>query len=334
MSKPCIHILMACFNGEKFVAEQIDSILFQTYTNWHLTIRDDGSTDNTKAILEVYQHQHPQQISLLTDDAGNVGSVLNFSLLLQQAANDNYIMFCDQDDKWLPDKIAITLKRMQELEKTKGTEKPLLVFTDFLYVDEAMQPIPSKKDFRVTKIKEVRLAHLFAQNHIYGCTMMMNGALAKLAGPIPAEAENHDYWVALVASAFGFLSYIKQRTILYRQHNRNVSGNYDNSSFKKRFQRNILQRRNVKDMIAKHAMLLTFRERYGLQMRADLKQTLDDFIHYYDNKSIATIIKNIRNGVRSQTLIQSLLVYLTILFLPKKKASVHAEKSPSRDATV
>lgn len=334
MSETRVHILMACFNGEKFVAEQLDSLLHQTHINWHLTIRDDGSADNTKTILEAYQRQYPQQISIVKDNASNVGSVLNFSLLLQQAADDDYIMFCDQDDQWLPDKIDITLRRMQELEKAKNKEQPLLVFTDFLYVNEDMQPISSKKDFHVTKIPDVRMAHLFAQNHIYGCTMMMNKALAKLASPVPAEAENHDYWVALVASAFGFISYIDQRTILYRQHNRNVSGNHDNSSFKKRFQRNVLQRRNVKDMIAKHAMLLTFRERYGQRMRADQKQVLDDFIRYYDDRSITTIIRNIRNGVRSQTLIQSLLVYLTILFLPKNKVSVHAKESRSGDTII
>lgn len=319
MNQPCVHILMACFNGEKFVAEQIDSILEQTYTNWKLVIRDDASSDKTPEILERYKNKNPEKIAVSKDSLGNVGSVLNFSVLLSSATQYAYIMFCDQDDKWLPDKVEITLKRMQELEKIKGNATPLLVFTDFLYADEKLQPIASKQDFHVTKIKDVRLAHLFAQNHIYGCTMMINGALAKAASPIPAEAENHDYWVAMVAASFGAVSYIEQRTVLYRQHSRNVSGNFDNSSFKKRFQRNVLQRRNVKDMIAKHAMLLIFRDRYSSLMRADLKQTLDDFIHFYDSRSITMILKNIKNGVRSQTFIQSFLVYATIFFLPKKQ---------------
>src|SRR5205085_8699781 len=103
-----ITILLATYNGEKYIDEQLQSLLNQTYTNWHLIIRDDNSTDGTPAILASYQQQYPEKITIMPNKGANLGSVLNFNALLTFAHNAHYIMFCDQDDQWLPDKIEVT----------------------------------------------------------------------------------------------------------------------------------------------------------------------------------------------------------------------------------
>ena len=118
----------------------------------------------------------------------------------------------------------------------------------------------------------MRLAHLLAQNHIYGCTMMINKALSKKVYPIPKEAENHDYWVALIASVFGTIKYLDKRTILYRQHNRNISGSHDNSSFKKRFRRIFIEGKNFKDAGARYTMMQVLKIDFILRCVKSIKK--------------------------------------------------------------
>lgn len=314
-----ITILLATYNGEKYLEDQLQSLLNQTYSDWQLVIRDDNSSDNTPAILERYQREHPDKITIIPNNGINLGSVLNFNALLTFAQDAEYIMLCDQDDKWMPDKIEDTLTAMLQLEAQHSSAQPLMIFTDFLYVDEQLQMIPSKKDFHIAQLFPVRFAHLLAQNHIYGCTMMINKALTRMVLPIPKEAENHDHWIALVASVFGSIQYVNKQTILYRQHNRNISGSHDNSSFKKRFRRIFMEGKNFKDAGARYTMMQVFRNRYYTIMDNKHQQTLDDFLAFYTNKSPMQVWKNIKNGMRSQTMHQSLLFYITV-FLKKKPA--------------
>ncbi len=309
-----ITILLATYNGEKYIEEQLQSLLNQTYTNWHLIIRDDNSTDGTLAILASYQQQYPEKITILPNKGANLGSVLNFNALLTFAQDAHYIMFCDQDDRWLPDKIEVTYARMRELEKEYGQEYPIMVFTNFQYVDEKMQVIESKKHFEINTIRNFGFSHLLAQNPVYGCTTIINRALANKVGIIPPEAGFHDHWIALIAAAFGKLFYLKEKTVLYRQHSSNVSGNYDNNSWKKRFQRIVVNKKNVAEAKAKYVMLLTFKKKYYKDIHPAYRNKLDTFLSIFDKKNPFMFIKNIQNGVRSQTLAQSLLLYVTILF--------------------
>ena len=99
-----IAILMSTYNGERYLREQIDSLLNQTYKDWKLYIRDDGSTDETISIIESYVNDYPDLIVLLKDDLGNLGSARSFMRILSVVDAD-YYMFCDQDDVWLPNKV-------------------------------------------------------------------------------------------------------------------------------------------------------------------------------------------------------------------------------------
>ena len=312
-----ITILLATYNGEKYLEKQIESLLNQTYTNWHLIIRDDNSTDHTPIIIEQYRKAYPDKIAVIKHTGMNTGSILNFSALLSAATNAAYIMFCDQDDEWMNNKIEVTLHKMLELEAQYGTGYPIMVFTNFLYVDENMNAIESKKEFIVNRFKNIAFPQMLVQNPAYGCTSMINRALADKVAVIPPQAENHDYWTALIAAAFGKLYYLPQKTIFYRQHASNVSGNYDNSSLKKRVQRIIINKKNLSILTYKRRMLLQFKEMYYPHLNVAFKRIFDDFMALYNGISLPLIWKNMRNGIRSQTMLQTLLLYGSFFFYNK-----------------
>lgn len=317
-----ICILLASFNGEKYISTQIDSLLAQTYSDWKLFIRDDGSTDQTVSIINEYARKD-ERISIVEDNRKNLGSCQNFATLFNLTRDHfQYIMFCDQDDYWLPFKIEETLLHMQHLEGQREKGAPLLVYTNFKYADENLKEIESRKNFQSTKVSKLSFAHLLAQNPAYGCTMMLNKQLAVIAEVIPPQAENHDYWIALVAGALGEMSYLNKQTILYRQHSHNISTNFDSSSLKKRLKRIVLQRKNFEDAHSKIQMALAFKAAYYSWLKDKQKVILDEYISFATGKKIRLLFKNIKNGVRRQTLSQTFLFYLSMLLLKNRKYKI------------
>ena len=308
--------MLASYKGEKFIADQFESILNQTYKNWNLYIRDDSSSDQTVAIIKKYQQQDPR-IHLILDNLGNLGSVQNFNALFQHTKNTEYIMFCDQDDVWLPSKIADTLNEMIARENEYTQNTALLIHTNFLYVDSLLNPIDSKKNFEATKIKKPVFSNVLCQNSVYGCTMMINQKLADTTNKIPVEAENHDYWFALTASAFGKISYLSKKTILYRQHEQNASTQHNFNSFSKRFQRIFIDKKNFDDVRSKIKMAIVFKNKYYEQLSAHNKQVIDDFIALSKKRNLPLLIRNIKNGIRRQTLNQTVLFYITLILSKK-----------------
>ena len=220
-----VDILLATYNGAAYLEEQINSILSQSYEKWRLIVRDDGSTDNTGEIINEYIKKYPHKISLLESSLNNCGINRNFTLLMESSTAD-YIMFSDQDDVWLPEKIEVTCKKMVELEKKTGQDVPLLVHSDLKVVDENVKDL-SGSFWSYQKLdpeKAFELNRLLVQNVITGCTVMINKKLKELLLPVPEDAIMYDWWAGLVACAFGKIGYIKDRTILYRQHGRNDTG--------------------------------------------------------------------------------------------------------------
>jgi len=218
-----IDILLASYQGEKFIEEQIQSILNQSYTDFHLWIRDDCSTDRTPLILQQLATKHPEKITIIPSTQ-NLGVRGNFSELMNHGKAP-YVMFSDQDDYWLPNKIELTLTRMQELEKTYEKSSPLLVHTDLKVVKSNLSEIsPSFWKYVHINPKADTLNRLLTQFVVTGCTMMLNRPLANLAKPIPQDCYMHDWWIALVAASFGHIGYCSEPTILYRQHTTNDTG--------------------------------------------------------------------------------------------------------------
>jgi len=220
-----IDILLATYNGSAWLEAQIDSLLAQDCQDWRLLVRDDGSTDATLAVLWAQQARLGDRMRIVADDRKNLGPAGNFARLLEVSSAD-YIMFCDQDDVWLPGKISLTLAKMREVEADCGSKTPVLVHTDLQVVDEVLNLL-ADSGHRFQQIDPVNgdtLGRLLVQNIATGCTLMLNRALRERALPIPAAALMHDHWLSLVAAAFGKIAYLPVPTLLYRQHGGNQVG--------------------------------------------------------------------------------------------------------------
>lgn len=218
-------ILMATYNGGKFLEAQLDSLRAQTVTGWRLWIRDDGSTDDTVKIIRRCADQD-ERVRLLPADGMRLGAALSFSSLMERfAAEGEYLMFCDQDDVWRPDKIAVTLARMREMEARFGAQTPILVHTDLSVADRELKLLPPSFWHYQGLDPEIKsMNRLLVQNNVTGCTVMVNRELALLASPVPPQAIMHDWWLALVAATFGKIGHVARPTMLYRQHGGNDTG--------------------------------------------------------------------------------------------------------------
>lgn len=223
--RPTIDIILATYNGGAFLGAQLRSLADQSYENWRLLIRDDGSTDETANVIEAFAALYPERVKILNDSIGTLGPVGNFSRLLQ-SATAGYVAFCDQDDVWMPDKLSLTMECMRSLERKHGPDCPLLVFTDLTVVDRSLRKLaPSFWKYQNLKPEYSRcLSRLLVQNVVTGSTTLMNRSLIQKTTPIPAAAAMHDWWVTLVAAAFGKIDFTPRSTVLYRQHGRNVAG--------------------------------------------------------------------------------------------------------------
>lgn len=219
-----IAILMATYNGEKYLSDQIDSILKQSFTDWTLYIHDDGSTDNTLKIIKKYVEAYPEKIVLIQGSPTG-GAKFNFFSLMKKITAE-YIMFSDQDDWWLPDKINKTLKKCIALEH-KNTARPVAVFTDLKVVDEKLKLINGRMSrYQKLEMKNTTFNKLMIQNVVTGCTMMINRECRNKAIECqdPSKVIMHDWWCALIASYFGKIGYVDESLILYRQHGNNSVG--------------------------------------------------------------------------------------------------------------
>ena len=215
-----ISILLSTYNGKSYLKEQLDSLYTQTYSDIEIIARDDGSSDNSIEILKSYDVK-------LIETKENLGAKGSFVELLSYALTNSdceYFMFCDQDDVWKNDKIEKTFAKMQELEE-QFNDIPLLVYTDLEVVDEKLNSINNSfMDFQKINPIKNKFHNLLIQNTITGCTVMINRKLAQKCLPIPSDAIMHDWWIGLVASKFGKISYVDEATIKYRQHASNTIG--------------------------------------------------------------------------------------------------------------
>jgi glycosyltransferase involved in cell wall biosynthesis len=219
-----ISILVATYNGENYIADQLESLLNQTYQNFKVFVRDDCSTDNTLQVLERYHMQYPNKIYFSKSDS-NSGSAKHtfFTLMLQH--KDDFVMLCDQDDVWKPNKIEISLCEMNRMRNQYGADTPILVHTDLTVVDENLSLInPSYKKMLDADYSRKKLNHLLSQNILTGCTSMLNLPLANLINKEPEFCIMHDWWIIMVASCFGYISGLDKQTMYYRQHKNNSVG--------------------------------------------------------------------------------------------------------------
>ena len=216
-----IDILLATYNGEKYLKEQIDSILNQTYKDINLIISDDCSTDNTKIILEEYE-QKDDRIKLYIQKE-NLGVVKNIEFLLNKVESP-YYMLADQDDYWLPEKAE---KSLALLEKNNAD----LVFGDLEVVDEKLNTMyKSFNDYMLLTRKINKYIDSYKLNYLYncitGCTVLAKKETIKEIVPLPTKSKYliHDYWIGIMVALSGKLAYMPEKYIKYRQHGNNQVG--------------------------------------------------------------------------------------------------------------
>lgn len=221
-----IAVLLATYNGEKYLEDQLRSLLEQTVKDICIYIHDDGSTDGTGRLIDRYAKEYPNKIFVLNGSSTG-GAKHNFFYLMRNVDAD-YLCFCDQDDVWEPNKIEIQLNRLLEVEKG-DKECPCLVWTDMRVVDEKLNLIHvSFSKYANLKPDEKAIHRFWVSGKAAGCSMMINKSLQKWCCNIPYEAEEkiimHDWFLMIIAKMFGKAEYVDQPTVLYRQHTSNVVG--------------------------------------------------------------------------------------------------------------
>ena len=220
-----IEILLPVYNGEKYLQEQLDSIIKQTNQNWILKIRNDGSTDNSQKIIDKYCKEYPDKVFNIKSPECNIGLVNSLNYLKNAEPKGDYIMFSDQDDIWLPSKIDLSLAEVKQLEN-KNKNVPVMICTDAKCVDQSLN-ILEESFFCSQKFpKDImgNINKMAALNVIQGCTIMINRAASSHIFPMPLIMTIHDMWIGLNCAYFGKVKYIYTPTILYRQHSSNVAG--------------------------------------------------------------------------------------------------------------
>lgn len=220
-----IAILLGCYNGEKYIKEQIYSILNQSYRDFTLYIHDDGSTDGTQQIIQnIASIDH--RIKILKYAKEGYGAMGNFFNMLKRI-DSNYYMFSDQDDIWKKEKIAISFKTIKEEEK-KHNNKPIVICTDLIVTDSDMKEIhPSYWKYAgIFPDFFTDFTRFAASSVATGCTMLFNKEAKESALKRPYDkAIMHDAWITLCTiKDGGVLKCIKEPQIFYRQHGNNTLG--------------------------------------------------------------------------------------------------------------
>ncbi|WP_156021229.1 glycosyltransferase family 2 protein [Streptococcus ruminantium] len=213
-----VNILMSTYNGQRFLPEQIRSIQEQTYTDWELFIRDDGSSDRTREIIQDFVNQD-RRIYFIEEEPGeNIGVIKSFHRLVNYDVAD-YYFFSDQDDIWLPDKLEVSLQKAQMYPM----DKPLMVYMDLKVVDQQLEVMTESMIRSQSHHANTELVQELTENTVTGGVAMINHHLAQM-WRVTENILMHDWYLALLASAFGTLVYIDQPGELYRQHSDNVLG--------------------------------------------------------------------------------------------------------------
>jgi len=321
-------IILAAYNGERFIREQILSIQAQTHDKWQLLISDDGSTDNTVSIIQEFCSNDHRILLTRDSEHTRVGASANFGRLMHHALDTgaDYVAFSDQDDVWKQDKLSSQLQVMKCIEARTGTRAPVLVYSDLEVVNQQLEQIhASFMSYQgIPTKKNISLQTLLVQNFVTGCTMLVNRSLLQLAVPVPDTAHMHDWWVALCAASYGVMEYMPATTVQYRQHGENITG----AGGIRRLKQISTWRSTLKKM--NRIFVRSFQQAASLRKRADMhgNDLINSRINY--NESIQIMdrwisLPNLTIGDRFRTALKekihsynpvlTVLFYLQLVFL-------------------
>lgn len=279
----------------------MESLLRQDYREWSLLVRDDGSTDATMALLENWRERLGGRIEVMADTVrGNLGVVGNFSRLLNRSTA-HYIMFADQDDVWHSDKIRLSIDAMRRREELVGSGCPILVHTDLALVDEHERKFAASY-WRYQGLVPERghtLGHIIVENIAWACTCILNRPLAELVGSIPEGSRFHDWWIAMVAAAFGEIVSLPVQTIDWRRHGANDSEITTLSEGVARTLTGLpaMRRRLVRLFEESRPRVRLFLDRYRCRLSTDQIATIEVFLNLSQLGFLARRRAVLQNGL-------------------------------------
>ncbi|ASR40902.1 glycosyltransferase family 2 protein [Ligilactobacillus agilis] len=314
-------ILMAAYNGEKYIKQQIDSIINQTDKDWDLWIRDDGSNDNTVNIIKNIQ-KYDNRIRLFQNTTDVHGAYHNFYALIREARNSNYeyYAFSDQDDLWKEDKLK------QEIDIIRNSDEPALVYADMEVIDENNHVIMDSID-KVMGISNFGKENVFfAHAYIWGGTTVFNrklmSMLEKVVGSrLPNESVMaHDSLLMKLALSTGKVHFCNTPTIRYRRHSANVTaGDRINMNLKKIMKR-VLDKNN--SVPAVHALVYGETLTFIYQMKInniDSKINLDKMQEAILNGGIKGVGYLLKINFKRKQVARTIGTYLIMLTGKYKK---------------
>lgn len=285
-----IEILLATYNGEKYLKEQIESILKQSYENWRLLIFDDASVDGTCGIIKFYEEKNKGKIKCFRSIKNSKTAKYSFSKLLSFSKAE-YVCLADHDDVWEKDKLKDCLEFIKKIE-IDAKDAPILVHTDLFVVDENLNVIgESMMKRQHLKLKEKSFRQLLVQNNITGCTILMNRRLVEVCGKIPDGALMHDWWLGLVACAFGKIGFLNKRTVYYRQHGNNLVGAKNFFSLKYIFSRIFNGQETKKSIEQTYSQCEEFLKTYSNVLNDEKRAILEKYLEIRDCKKLIKILK-------------------------------------------
>lgn len=211
-----VQILLSSYNGEKYIARQIDSILKQRDVEIHLLIRDDGSKDGTPQIIKDYEKRYPSQVQVILGE--NMGWKKSFFKLLSLAGDYDYYAFADQDDYWYEDK---EISSIHKLEEEPG-EGPKMVQVNYVTTDDTLSPLDPQPAPR--PIIPKHHDEIFSEEFFQGCCMTWNKTAMELfTRYTPKQNYGHDYWCGVVCSLFGKNYLLEEPKFSYVRYSENAS---------------------------------------------------------------------------------------------------------------
>lgn len=212
MENKKVAILMSTYNGEKYIKEQIESLLSQTYRNIEIYIRDDGSKDNTIKIIKNYKEKNN---NIILKEGKNIGFINSFFELLSLCNDADYYAYCDQDDIWMEDKIERAVKFLGKTDENK----PALYFSNSDYYDSDMNFLATAEKNKIYNFRN-SLVECVTQ----GMTMVINNKTRQtIIENRPETCLFHDWWTYMICSGFGQIVYDDKSLVKYRRHNKSVT---------------------------------------------------------------------------------------------------------------
>lgn len=309
-----IAILLATYNGEKYLSQQLDSILNQTYQNIKIYVSDDFSTDKTMDILKEYSLKYADRIVILPNEKKLGGACNNFLSLVERVDSDIYF-FCDQDDVWNSDKIEKTV-RCFETQSDKNI--PLLVHSDLKVVDANLNEISPSFLSLTNKSKHLTWKeYLVENNNVVGCTSAINKSLAKMYIRNYQKINKdklfmHDSFFALLASIAGNIEFIDEALINYRQHGNNSVG------AKKKSNLFISIHNKVNNLKSSKKLFRQREENVGEVLKCcnelnnEKVSLAKEFSNLYLKHKYSRIFFLVRHGIKRKSFFENIYIWLAI----------------------